>query len=199
MLASSFIHRGGGRLLVSFGSALRAAAVALAATMLGACGGGAGSLPTFDLYAPRNVGPTGTAYTQLTVNEPIVVQAFDSDRVVVKDQGGTISYLGGAQWVDKLPRLFQTRTHPDVRERQAHRCRSPRGRHHRQHVAGHRDPRLPDRGGERRSAGGSLCQAGHRLWSGERGARVHGARAGRLRRRGCCRPCPRPGLLASHG
>jgi cholesterol transport system auxiliary component len=109
VLGSSFIHRSGGHRLCSLGSALRAAAVTLAAIALGACGGGAGSLPTFDLYAPRDIGPTGTAYTQLTVNEPIVVQAFDSDRVVVKDQGGTISYLGGAQWVDKLPRLFQTR------------------------------------------------------------------------------------------
>jgi cholesterol transport system auxiliary component len=109
VLAFSFIHCSGDRRRPSSKPALRAAIVALAAIMLGACGGGAGSLPTFDLYAPRDIGPTGTAYMQLTVNEPIVVQAFDSDRVVVKDQGGTISYLGGAQWVDKLPRLFQTR------------------------------------------------------------------------------------------
>jgi cholesterol transport system auxiliary component len=107
--AFSFIHRSGDRRCLSLKQALRAATVALAPIMLSACGGGAGSLPTFDLYAPRDIGQTGTAYTQLTVNEPIVVQAFDSDRVVVKDQGGTISYLGGAQWVDKLPRLFQTR------------------------------------------------------------------------------------------
>jgi cholesterol transport system auxiliary component len=109
VFAPSFIGQNGGERRSFLRPALRAAALALAGVMLGACGGGNASLPTFDLYAPRDVGPTGTAYTQLTVNEPIVVQAFDSDRVVVKDQAGTISYLGGAQWVDKLPRLFQTR------------------------------------------------------------------------------------------
>src|SRR5262249_44207437 len=79
-----------------------------AGLMLAACGGSA-ALPTFDLYAPREVGRVGQAYGQLTINEPIGVQIFDSERIVVKEQTGAITYLSGAQWSDRLPRLIQTR------------------------------------------------------------------------------------------
>lgn len=77
-----------------------------AALMLGACT----SAPpaTFDLSAPR-LGQLGQGRGQLAVAEPTSVQAFDSDRIIVKDATGAITFLGGGQWADRLPRLIQTR------------------------------------------------------------------------------------------
>lgn len=74
-----------------------------------AVGGCTSSPPaTFDLSAPR-VGAIGEGRAQLAVAEPTSVQAFDSDQILVKDAAGAISYLGGGQWADRLPRLIQTR------------------------------------------------------------------------------------------
>lgn len=45
----------------------------------------------------------------VVVNEPTAVQALDSDRVIVKDSTGALTFLGGAQWADRVPKLVQTR------------------------------------------------------------------------------------------
>lgn len=85
---------------------LMAPAMLAAMLALGACV----SAPpaTFDLTAP-GLGKVGPGRGQLAVAEPLSVQALDSDRIIVKDQTGSISFLGGGQWADRLPRLVQTR------------------------------------------------------------------------------------------
>ena len=45
----------------------------------------------------------------LIVAQPTAVQALDSDRLIVKDSSGALSFLGGAQWADRVPNLVQTR------------------------------------------------------------------------------------------
>lgn len=79
-----------------------------AALLLAGCGGG--SAPTtYDLSAPRDFGRIGGARAALMVQEPTAVQALDSDRVIVKDSAGALSFLGGAQWADRVPKLVQVR------------------------------------------------------------------------------------------
>jgi cholesterol transport system auxiliary component len=83
--------------------------VALLAATVGACGGGA-PVTTFDLNAPRP-GPRfgGAARGQVVVAEPAAIQTLEADRILVRDASGTVSYLGGAQWADRLPKLIQAR------------------------------------------------------------------------------------------
>lgn len=85
----------------------RAVAVA-GALLLAGCGGGAAPT-TYDLSAPRDFGRIGSAGGALIVAQPSAVQALDSDRIIVKDSAGALSFLGGAQWADRVPSLVQTR------------------------------------------------------------------------------------------
>lgn len=78
------------------------------ATLLGGCGGGA-TPTTFDLSAPSGFGRVGGSRAALIVAEPTTVQTLDSDRIIVKDSAGALSFLGGGQWADRVPRLVQTR------------------------------------------------------------------------------------------
>lgn len=80
-----------------------------AAFALTACSSGA--VPTtYDLSAPRSdaSGPL-SARGQLIVAEPRAVQALDSERILVREATGAISFLGGGQWSDRVPRLVQAR------------------------------------------------------------------------------------------
>ena len=45
----------------------------------------------------------------MLVNEPAALQSLSSQQILVKDDSGAISFLGGGQWADNLPRLIQTR------------------------------------------------------------------------------------------
>lgn len=76
--------------------------------LLAGCSGGA-TPTTFDLTAPNPGRVAGAGRGYLVVAEPSTVQALDSDRIIVRDAGGAISFLGGAQWADRVPRLVQTR------------------------------------------------------------------------------------------
>lgn len=88
---------------------LRALSLATAgALLLAGCGGGAAPT-TYDLSAPRDFGRIGGSGGVLIVAEPSTVQALDSDRLIVKDSAGALSFLGGAQWADRVPKLVQTR------------------------------------------------------------------------------------------
>ncbi len=78
------------------------------ATLLAGCGGGA-TPTTFDLSAPSGFGRVGGSRAALIVVEPTTVQTLDSDRIIVKDSAGALSFLGGGQWADRVPRLVQTR------------------------------------------------------------------------------------------
>ena len=84
-------------------------AFALAGSLLlGGCGGGP-TPTTYDLTAPRDVGRGGGSRVALVVAEPTTVQTLDSDRIIVKDSSGALSFAGGAQWADRVPKLVQTR------------------------------------------------------------------------------------------
>ena len=76
--------------------------------LLAGCGGGP-TPTTYDLSAPSGFGRVGGSRAALVVAEPTTVQTLDSDRVIVKDSAGALSFLGGAQWADRVPRLVQTR------------------------------------------------------------------------------------------
>ena len=78
------------------------------ALLLAGCGGGAAPT-TYDLSAPRDFGRIGGGGGVLIVAQPTAVQALDSDRLIVKDSSGALSFLGGAQWADRVPNLVQTR------------------------------------------------------------------------------------------
>lgn len=80
----------------------------LASLTLTGCGGGA-TPTTYDLSAPRDFGKLRGSRAAIVVNEPTAVQTLDSDRVIVKDSTGALSFLGGAQWADRVPKLVQVR------------------------------------------------------------------------------------------
>ncbi|MCJ2120290.1 ABC-type transport auxiliary lipoprotein family protein [Methylobacterium sp. J-001] len=83
-------------------------AAALLAALLGGCGGGATPL-TFDLAALPPVGRPVAAGRSIAVSEPVGIQPFEADRIIVRESGGALAFLGGGQWADRLPRLIQTR------------------------------------------------------------------------------------------
>ncbi len=94
--------------LFSFSFSRRIAIIACVSTTLAACGGG--SAPTtYDLTAPRDFGRVASGRTHLAIAEPTATQALDSERVIVRDSTGAISFLGGVQWADRLTKLVQTR------------------------------------------------------------------------------------------
>jgi cholesterol transport system auxiliary component len=71
--------------------------------------GSSGSPPaTFDLTLPPGKSSSTPGRQQIVINDPSALQPLDSDRVLVSS-GPSISYLGGAQWSDRLPRLVQAR------------------------------------------------------------------------------------------
>ena len=82
-----------------------ALAVALA---LGGCGGGAAP-ESFDLSASAAAGVARAARGQLVIVEPVATAPTDSDRIIVRPTPDTVATLKGAQWVERLPRLLQTR------------------------------------------------------------------------------------------
>jgi cholesterol transport system auxiliary component len=81
-------------------------AVLLVASFTAACSS-APAPTTFDLNAASARGRTITG--QVLVAEPAAVQALSAQQILVRDETGTISFLGQAQWADNLPRLVQTR------------------------------------------------------------------------------------------
>ena len=69
-----------------------------------------GSPPTtFDLTAPSQKVLGGSIAGQVVVAEPVAIQVLEADRILVKDGAGAVSFLGGGQWADRLPRLIQSR------------------------------------------------------------------------------------------
>lgn len=90
--------------MMSFKSAT---ALLLLAVALGGCGG---ATPlTFDLMALPGQGRAAASARSIVVAEPVGLQPFEADRIIVREPGGGLSFLGGGQWSDRLPRLIQTR------------------------------------------------------------------------------------------
>lgn len=80
--------------------------VALAAA---ACGSGPAPT-TYDLSAPRaGVRFGGAVRGQIVVSEPTAIQTLEAERIIAKDQAGAVSFIGGGQWADRLPRLIQAK------------------------------------------------------------------------------------------
>jgi cholesterol transport system auxiliary component len=81
--------------------------VMLLAALAGACSSGPAPT-TYDLSAPTSR-IRGAAGVQVLVNEPAALQTLSTQQIMVKDASGSVSFLGGGQWADNLPRLIQTR------------------------------------------------------------------------------------------
>jgi cholesterol transport system auxiliary component len=80
--------------------------IAVGALVLAGC---AGSAPqTFDLSAAK-VAPLAGMRGQLAIREPRASLNVDSNRIVVRTGADSLAYLGGAQWSDRLPALFQAK------------------------------------------------------------------------------------------
>jgi cholesterol transport system auxiliary component len=71
--------------------------------------GGNAAPTTYDLVAPRSFAPVKGAPYQLVVQEPVALQALDTDRIMIRPRADQISYYKGVAWSDRLPRLMQTR------------------------------------------------------------------------------------------
>lgn len=63
----------------------------------------------YDIGAAAGGFPARAPRGQLAVLEPTAIEPVLSDRIVVRTSAETVAYLGGAQWVDRLPRLVQAR------------------------------------------------------------------------------------------
>lgn len=64
---------------------------------------------TFDLAAPRDGLTRGRGAGTMVVMEPVALQAYEDDKIIVRGSDGALSILGGAQWADRLPKLIQVR------------------------------------------------------------------------------------------
>jgi cholesterol transport system auxiliary component len=85
-------------------------ACAVAALLaLAGCGSFSAPPETFDLALPTPVGKRAVSGRLVAVSEPLALQALESDRIVVRSADGTITFLPGVQWSDRLPRLLQSR------------------------------------------------------------------------------------------
>ena len=92
---------------------LATAGLIMALSLAGGCalvGGGKKPLDTFDLSAarPDTSGPR-TQRRQILVNEPAAIKVLDGENIVIKPAPGVITFLGGAQWGDRLPKVIQAR------------------------------------------------------------------------------------------
>ncbi|MCG6122458.1 MAG: ABC-type transport auxiliary lipoprotein family protein [Microvirga sp.] len=68
------------------------------------------ALTVFSLSAPENLPSTARALPGLLlVAPPTAIQIFATERIVVREADGSLSYLPDAQWADQLPALLQSR------------------------------------------------------------------------------------------
>lgn len=72
-------------------------------------GGGTPALDTYELSSPDGSGGSRRGGTQILVAEPTALKAFDGMNVVIRPADGSIQYLKGAQWADRLPKVVQAR------------------------------------------------------------------------------------------
>lgn len=63
---------------------------------------------TFDLTAATGFS-SAAGRGMLVVGEPVAVSFIDSERIAVRTGANGVAYLSGAQWPDRLPKLFQAR------------------------------------------------------------------------------------------
>ncbi|MEW9808049.1 ABC-type transport auxiliary lipoprotein family protein [Mesorhizobium sp. ZMM04-5] len=85
---------------------------ALALSILSGCallGGGSKPLDTYELTAPAAGDGRGRSYRQILIAEPSALKALDGQNIVIAPAPGSIQYLKGAQWADRLPKVVQAR------------------------------------------------------------------------------------------
>jgi cholesterol transport system auxiliary component len=87
----------------------RLAIAAALAAMLGGCAS-APALVTYGLAAPvERVSAPMRLPGLILIVEPTAIELYASERVVVRERDGALSYLPGVQYADQLPALVQTR------------------------------------------------------------------------------------------
>lgn len=78
--------------------------------IVGLAGCASGSpVDTFDLSAVSYNQSVRAPRGQIVVTEPLTLSPADTDRIVIRPTPDTVATLKGAQWVERLPRLVQTR------------------------------------------------------------------------------------------
>ncbi|WP_411506981.1 ABC-type transport auxiliary lipoprotein family protein [Brucella anthropi] len=81
----------------------------LLSMILAGCGT-ATPLDTFNLSAPQpGISAPSRKNMQLLVPAPTALKALDSENIVVSSAPGSIEYLKGAQWGDRLTNIVQSR------------------------------------------------------------------------------------------
>jgi cholesterol transport system auxiliary component len=82
-----------------------------AAGLIGVLAAACSSAPaptTYDLSAPA-APARGAMPGQLLIASPQAIAVLAGQQILVKDDSGTISFLGSGQWADELPDLVQAR------------------------------------------------------------------------------------------
>ncbi len=73
-------------------------------------GGGPAPLDTFELTTPQIAARSASrSRIQVMVAEPTALKSLDSQNIVITPSSGSIAFLKGAQWSDRLPRIIQAR------------------------------------------------------------------------------------------
>jgi cholesterol transport system auxiliary component len=72
-------------------------------------GGGTPALDTYELSAPSPEGGRRHSRIQVLIAEPSALKALDGQNIVIRPAPGTIEYLKGAQWADRLPKVVQAK------------------------------------------------------------------------------------------
>jgi cholesterol transport system auxiliary component len=92
-------------------SAYSVIAVSLLAMGLSGCallGGGTPELDTYVLSVSNTPQAPGRSRMQVLIAQPSAIQALDGQNIVVSPGPGTVEFLGGAQWADRLPVIVQS-------------------------------------------------------------------------------------------
>lgn len=66
-------------------------------------------LDTYELTAPSVAGRSGSSHRQILIAEPSALKSLDGQSMVINPTPGSIQFLKGAQWSDRLPRIVQAR------------------------------------------------------------------------------------------
>ena len=80
------------------------------AFILGGCSQSSQLRETYDLAPTLTPSiKASPSRSQLTIAEPKTLASLDTDRIAVKQAGGSLAYLSDGAYADRLPKLLQTR------------------------------------------------------------------------------------------
>lgn len=88
---------------------LSTAAIGMAGTLAGCLSLGGTPPVTYDLRPTVPQGVSRRSNRMVAIDTPEAIATYDSERIVVREAGGILSYLSESQWSDRLPVLVQTR------------------------------------------------------------------------------------------